>query len=147
VARSETPAADRFDLDRFIEAQRDIYPQALNEIRAAQKRGHWMWFVFPQIQGLGFSETSRRYAIEGLGEARAYLAHPLLGPRLVACAEAMLALPGRSALEILGSPDDSKLRSSTTLFAEVSPTGSVFHQVLERYFDGQADERTLNLLK
>jgi uncharacterized protein (DUF1810 family) len=106
-----------------------------------------MWFVFPQIRGLGFSETSRCYAIEDLDEARAYLAHPLLGPRLMVCTEAMLALRGRSAREVLGTPDDLKLRSCATLFAEVSPTGSVFEQVLERYFDGEPDDRTLRLLK
>jgi uncharacterized protein (DUF1810 family) len=134
------------ELDRFVTAQSDSWPQAIAEIRAGRKRSHWMWFVFPQFQGLGFSPTSRRYAIQSLDEARAYLAHPLLGARLVEGCEALLALQGRTAHDVFGSPDDLKLRSCATLFAHVSPPGSVFHRVLERHFDGQPDPRTLDLI-
>ena len=105
-----------------------------------------MWYIFPQIEGLGFSSTSRRYAIKSLAEARAYLAHPVLGPRLRQCAEAALHVEGLSAREIFGAPDDMKLRSSATLFASVSPDGSVFHRVLDRFFHGEHDSRTLSLL-
>ena len=136
-------SGDPFHLARFVDAQRDAYEQALTEIRAGRKRSHWMWFVFPQIAGLGLSAMSQRFAIRSLDEARAYLAHPVLGPRLVRIAEAVVAVEGRTAAEIFGSPDDLKLRSSMTLFAVVSAPGSVFRQVLDRYFDGQADDRTL----
>jgi uncharacterized protein (DUF1810 family) len=135
------------DLDRFVEAQRDIYDQAMAEIRSGRKRSHWMWFVFPQIAGLGMSETSRRYAIRNRAEGEAYLAHPVLGPRLLESADAVLALEGRSALDVFGSPDDIKLRSCATLFAALSAPGSVFERVLERYFAGEADSRTLRLLQ
>ncbi|HEY2163621.1 MAG TPA: DUF1810 domain-containing protein, partial [Gemmatimonadaceae bacterium] len=106
---------DTFDLGRFVAAQEDVYDSALAEIRAGRKRTHWMWFVFPQIAGLGFSETSARFAIKTAAEARAYLAHPILGPRLLECCEALLELRSRSAAEIFGSPDDLKLRSCATL--------------------------------
>jgi uncharacterized protein (DUF1810 family) len=139
------PAAS--DLERFVEAQAHAYAVALAEVRSGRKRTHWMWFVFPQIAGLGFSEMSRRYAIASLDEARAYLEHPVLGPRLWAIAQAALDVPGRSALEIFGSPDDRKLRSSATLFAQVSEPGSVFHRLLGQYFDGEPDERTVRLLR
>lgn len=139
-------AGDPFDLNRFVEAQEDIYDDALAELRAGRKRSHWMWFIFPQFEGLGFSATSHHFAIHSAAEARAYLAHPVLGPRLVECAEAVLAVAGRSAREIFGSPDDLKLRSSATLFASVSPDGSVFHRLLDKYFDGTPDQRTLELL-
>jgi uncharacterized protein (DUF1810 family) len=138
-------ANESYDLDRFVEAQRDTYDEAIGEIRSGRKRSHWMWFVFPQIAGLGMSETSRRYAIRNRAEAEAYLAHPVLGPRLLESAEAVLALEGRSALDVFGSPDDMKLRSCATLFAAVS-AGSVFERVLDRYFGGEADARTLSLL-
>ena len=134
------------DLNCFVEAQRDIYAQALAELRAGRKRSHWMWFVFPQIAGLGSSAMACRYALSDLDEARAYLNHPLLGARLRHCAEALLAIEGRSAREILGSPDDLKLCSSATLFAQVSPLGSVFHRLLERYCRGQPDRLTLERL-
>ena len=137
---------DPHDLARFVEAQRDSYDVAIAEIRGGRKCSHWMWYVFPQIAGLGVSETSRRYAISGRAEAEAYLAHPLLGPRLRESVEAALAIDGRSALDIFGSPDDMKLRSCVTLFASISPPGSVFARVLERYFGGEPDERTLRLL-
>jgi uncharacterized protein (DUF1810 family) len=134
------------DLDRFVAAQDGDYERALEELRSGRKRSHWMWYVFPQIRGLGSSPTSRRFAIEGREEAAAYLAHPLLGPRLVACAEALLGIEGRTAREILGSPDDLKLRSSATLFVEVAPPGSVFERLLDKYFEGRPDPATLQLL-
>ena len=118
-------AGDPHDLGRFVEAQRDDYEQALAEIRGGRKRSHWMWYIFPQYDGLGSSSTSRRYAIKSVAEAEAYLRHPVLGPRLVDCAEAVVGVEGRSAHDIFGSPDDLKLRSSATLFACVSPPGSV----------------------
>lgn len=141
-----TPCNDPYDLDRFVQAQRHCYEQALSEIRAGRKRSHWMWFVFPQLAGLGRSPTSREYSITTLAEAEAYLQHPVLGPRLTECAEAVLAVEGRSAHDIFGSPDDLKLRSCATLFAIVSPPGSVFHRLLDRYFRGEPDARTRQLL-
>src|SRR3954468_12248130 len=117
--------ADVHDLSRFVEAQRSTYEQALAELRSGRKRTHWMWYIFPQLAGLGRSATARRYAIESLEEARAYLEHPLLGPRLIACAAAVCEIEGRSAYEIFGSPDDLKLHSSATLFARVSPPRNV----------------------
>ncbi|HEY3519383.1 MAG TPA: DUF1810 domain-containing protein [Gammaproteobacteria bacterium] len=137
---------DAHDLARFVAAQRGSYEHALAEIASGRKRSHWMWYVFPQFAGLGVSATSRKYAIASLAEAEAYLRHDLLGPRLVACADAALAVEGRSAREIFGSPDDLKLRSSATLFAHVSPEGSVFHRLLEKYFGGEPDEATLRLV-
>ncbi len=133
-------------LQRFLDAQHAVYAQALAELRAGRKRTHWMWFVFPQVAGLGLSATAAHYAIADLAEARAYLAHPLLGPRLEECARALLDVTGRTAHEILGSPDDLKLRSSMTLFAQVAGADSVFRRVLERYYGGEADARTLELL-
>ena len=133
---------DPFDLARFVAAQGANYAQALAEVRSGQKVSHWMWYVFPQIDGLGFSEMARRYAIKNLEEARAYLVHPVLGPRLTECAEAALAVEGRSALAIFGSPDDLKLKSCATLFALVSSSGSVFHRLLDKYFQGERDEMT-----
>jgi uncharacterized protein (DUF1810 family) len=140
-------SGDPHDLDRFVRAQEDDYEQALAEIRAGRKRSHWMWYIFPQIDGLAFSSTSKYYAIKGVEEARAYLDHPVLGPRLRECAEAALQVEGRSAREIFGSPDDLKLRSCATLFASVSPPDSVFDRVLAKYYEGGRDERTLRLLE
>lgn len=137
---------DASDLSRFIRAQQDDYEQALSEITNGQKRTHWMWYIFPQFDGLAFSSTSRHYAIKSIEEARAYLEHPILGPRLLRCAEAALQVEGRSALDIFGSPDNLKLRSSATLFASVSPPGSVFDRLLEKYFQGARDGKTLELL-
>ena len=137
---------DPHRLNRFVEAQAAVYSQALAELRAGYKQSHWMWFVFPQLEGLGMSETARRYGIRSLDEARAYLRHAVLGARLIECANAVLGITGRSAHDIFGSPDDMKLRSSATLFAQVSDSRSVFHQLIDRYFDGQADERTMALL-
>jgi uncharacterized protein (DUF1810 family) len=139
-------AADPHDLARFVEAQKHDYAQALSEIRRGQKRSHWMWYVFPQFDGLGFSSTSRRYSIKSVAEAEAYLRHPILGPRLLESARATLGVEGRSALEVFGSPDDMKLRSCATLFASISPAGSVFEQILNRYFGGEPDDTTLQLL-
>lgn len=139
-------AADPFNLHRFLEAQETTYERALVEIRGGRKQSHWMWFIFPQFEGLGTSAMARRYAIRSLEEAEAYLRHPVLGPRLFECAEAALAIPGRSASDVFGYPDDLKLRSSTTLFARVSPAGSVFERLLEKYFAGEHDERTTGLL-
>jgi uncharacterized protein (DUF1810 family) len=138
--------SDPYDLDRFVRAQHGDYAQALSEIKSGKKHSHWMWFIFPQLEGLAFSSTSRRYAIKSLDEARAYLAHPVLGPRVLECAQAVVDLDGRSAAEIFGSPDDLKLRSCATLFACVSPAGSVFHRLLEKYYNGGLDARTLRLL-
>jgi len=137
---------DPFDLNRFLEAQERDFEVALSEIKASRKRSHWMWYVFPQIDGLGLSAMSRRYAIKSLAEAEAYLAHPILGPRLKEIVEAALQIEGRTANQIFGSPDDMKLLSSATLFAAVSPQGSVFDRLIEKYFDGRKDEKTLRLL-
>ena len=142
-----TNAADPYDLERFVHAQKNDYEQALAEIRSGRKRSHWMWYIFPQYAGLGASAMSQRYAIKSLAEAEAYLRQPALGPRLFECAEAALAIQNRSAAEVFGSPDDMKLRSSATLFAAVSPAGSVFERLLEKYFDGERDQRTLQLLR
>ncbi len=138
--------SDPYDLGRFQQAQEDDYEPALSEITNGRKRSHWMWYIFPQIDGLGSSPTARHYAIKSLDEARAYLAHPVLGPRLLECAEAVVRVEGRSAREIFGSPDDLKLRSSATLFACVSPPGSVFDRLLAKYYQGRRDDRTLQLL-
>lgn len=136
---------DAHNLQRFVDAQESVYEQALFEIRSGRKRSHWMWFVFPQFAGLGVSPTSQHFAIRSLDEARAYLAHPVLGPRLIECASAVLGAEGRSAHEIFGSPDDLKLRSCATLFSSVSPEGSVFHRLLGTCFRGEPDEQTLTL--
>jgi uncharacterized protein (DUF1810 family) len=141
-----TAADDPHDLARFVEAQAGDYETALAEIRAGRKRSHWMWYIFPQIDGLGFSSMARRYAIKSLDEARAYLDHPVLGPRLVEITEAALAVEGRSAHEIFGSPDDMRLRSCATLFARAASEGSVFSRLLDKFFDGKPDVRTLELL-
>jgi uncharacterized protein (DUF1810 family) len=138
--------SDPFDLDRFVRAQEGVYPQALAEIRNGRKQTHWMWFIFPQWEGLGSSAMAARYAIGSLEEARDYLRHPVLGGRLQECAQAALAVEERSASEVFGTPDDLKLRASATLFARVAPDGSVFHRLLDRYFGGAPDERTLNLI-
>jgi len=141
------PTDDRFNLSRFVAAQARNYDQAFCEIEAGQKVSHWMWYVFPQLAGLGNSDMARRYAISGVPEATAYMEHPLLGARLLACCEALLRLRGRTAHEIFGSPDDLKLRSSMTLFSQVSRSQALCHSVLDRYFAGKPDERTLSLLR
>ena len=137
---------DPHNLSRFVAAQKDSYERALDEIRRGRKQSHWMWYVFPQVRGLGRSAMSETYAIRSLDEARAYLAHPVLGPRLMEIASAVLGLTDRSATEIFGWPDDMKLQSSATLFAAASSPGSVFHRILDQYFNGQQDPRTLELL-
>jgi len=134
------------DLSRFISAQQSTYAAALSEIKNGRKRGHWMWFIFPQIQGLGFSETSRYYAVKGLDEAKAYLDDPVLGSRLVEICHALLKLDGNNANQIFGSPDDIKLRSSMTLFAAVPGANPVFQSVLAQFFGGENDKKTLQLL-
>ena len=138
--------ADPYDLARFVRAQEHAYGQALSEIRSGRKQSHWMWYIFPQFDGLGVSSASRRYAIKSAAEAEAYLRHPILGPRLVEIAEAAAGIEGRSAFEVFDSPDDRKLRSCATLFAQVSPAGSVFERLLVRYFGGEPDGETLRLL-
>jgi len=139
--------SDPFDLNRFLKAQDDDYNRALSELTNGRKRTHWMWFIFPQIDGLAFSSMSQFYAIKSVDEAKAYLAHPVLGSRILECAEAVVAVNGKSITEIMGSPDDLKLRSCATLFAEVSESGSVFERILEKYYHGERDERTLDQLK
>ena len=139
--------SDAFDLDRFVRAQAQVYEDALDEILDGRKTSHWMWFVFPQLAGLGRSEIAQRYAIRGLDEARAYLAHPLLGERLRECTQALLRVEGRSAHDIFGSPDDMKLHSSLTLFSLVAEPGSAFERALGRYFGGVPDQATLRLLQ
>jgi uncharacterized protein (DUF1810 family) len=132
-----------FDLERFVQAQAPVYATVLGELRAGRKRSHWMWFIFPQIAGLGHSEMARRYAIASGDEAAAYLAHPLLGARLRECASIVLARDGLSAEEIFGHPDDLKFRSSMTLFADVAPDEAVFQSCIDKYFDGEPDDATL----
>ena len=139
-------ADDPHDLNRFVEAQENDYEVALSEITGGRKRAHWMWYIFPQIEGLGFSSISRRFSIKSIDEAKAYLDHPVLGPRLIKCAEAVVRVEGRSAVEIFGYPDDLKLKSCATLFASVVPAGSVFDRLLAKYYDGTRDEKTLHLL-
>ena len=135
------------DLERFADAQEDSYEQALLEIKSGQKRSHWMWYIFPQIEGLGHSAAALHYSIRSLAEAKAYLEHPVLGPRLIICVEALLNLENRSANDIFGLLDAKKLRSSATLFAAASPGESTFQQLLSKYFRGEHDPATLRLLK
>lgn len=137
---------DPFDLGRFVEAQAPLYSQALAELRRGRKRGHWMWFIFPQIAGLGSSAMARRYAIASAAEARAYLADPLLGPRLRECTEAVLVHADQPAEQIFGGIDTLKLRSSMTLFAAVAEPGSPFERCLAAFFGGAPDPATLRLL-
>ncbi len=135
------------NLDRFLDAQKDSYAAALRELRSGWKQGHWMWFIFPQLAGLGYSSTAQFYAIQSLDEAAAYLAHPVLGPRLIECCQALLLHPGRSARDMLGSPDDLKLRSCATLFAQVEPPHPIFEQILATFYSGRPDLRTMELLE
>jgi uncharacterized protein (DUF1810 family) len=137
---------DPFDLGRFLRGQEGTYDPALAELRNGRKDGHWIWFIFPQLAGLGMSPISQRYAISGLEEARAYLAHPVLGPRLRACCDALLVHGGRSTEAILGPVDARKVRSSMTLFLRADPAAQVFQRVLDAFHDGQADSRTDALL-
>jgi len=132
-------------LSRFVDAQADIYPRALGEIAAGAKRSHWMWFIFPQLRGLGHSPTAHHYGLESLDEARAYLAHPLLGARYVECVEALQALRGHDPVAVFGAVDAMKLRSSLTLFERARPT-PLFAAALDRWFGGERDPATLRLL-
>jgi uncharacterized protein (DUF1810 family) len=140
--------SDEFDLQRFIDAQESggTYKQAVVELRSARKTSHWMWFVFPQIAGLGHSSMAQRYAISSLAEARAYLYHPVLGRRLLDCVMTLLNLPGNDPVAIFGSVDAQKLRSSMTLFSQADPMQQKFSEVITRYFGGEADLATINLL-
>jgi uncharacterized protein (DUF1810 family) len=139
---------DQYRLERFVAAQdaRDTYVRALAELRAGAKRSHWMWFIFPQVAGLGLSEMAREYAISGLPEARAYLDHPVLGPRLLECASALTALDSKDATGVLGPVDAMKLRSSMTLFAAAAPDESIVTGVLAQYFSSARDDATLSRL-
>ena len=132
-----------YDLERFVQAQEPVYATVLDELRAGRKQSHWMWFIFPQIAGLGRSSMAQRYAIANDDEAADYLAHPVLGPRLRECATIVLSLKGASANEIFGDPDDMKFRSSMTLFADTAPDEAVFQACIDKYFDGEADPETL----
>lgn len=140
---TEAPGGDPFDLERFVRAQADAIDDALRELREGRKRTHWMWFVFPQLAGLGHSGMARTYGISGREEAQAYLAHPVLGARLLACTRAVLAVQGRSAHEIFGSPDDMKFLSSMTLFEQAANgRHAEFGMAIERYFGGRRDSRS-----
>jgi uncharacterized protein (DUF1810 family) len=137
---------DRYDLERFVKAQAGVYEQACAELRAGRKRSHWMWFVFPQIRGLGSSEMAVRYAISSLEEAKAYLRHAVLGPRLRECAGIVCGVEGRTLEEIFGWPDDLKFHSSMTLFAKADESPGVFGETLQKYFGGEMDKGTLERL-
>lgn len=137
---------DPFDLERFVSAQADTIERVRTELQGGRKQSHWMWFVFPQLAGLGFSPLAQRYAIASLAEARAFLAHPVLGARLLECTELVVAVDGKTAHDIFGAPDDLKFRSCLTLFAEAAPDAIVFNVALEKYFAGAKDPRTLALL-
>ncbi len=138
---------DSYNLTRFITAQKDVYSEVVRELRNERKRTHWMWFIFPQAAGLGFSPTSQFYAIKSADEAMHYLNHPLLGKRLKECTSILLNGGERSAERIFGQPDTMKFRSSLTLFAGISAPGSVFEQALEKFFEGQPDPKTVAFLK
>ena len=146
LSKSERTAADPYNLERFVQAQSLVYNRVLSELRAGVKTSHWMWFIFPQIRGLGRSPISVAYAISSRDEAQAYLQHPLLGPRLKECTQLVLQAEGRSALEIFGEPDDVKFRSSMTLFANVSSEDDIFERALQKYFGGVPDQLTLDRL-
>lgn len=137
------PGEDPFDLQRFVDAQDPIYRRVIDELAGGRKRSHWMWFIFPQIAGLGSSPMAQRYAIASLAEAAAYLAHPVLGPRLGECTQLVNAAEGRTIHDIFGSPDDMKFRSSMTLFAEATPDNADFRTALDKYYGGEPDAATL----
>ena len=137
---------DPFDLNRFVEAQEPVYEQVCAELREGRKRSHWIWFIFPQLRGLGHSPTAQFFAVRSRAEAEAYLRHPVLGARLRECTALVNAVEGRGVGDIFGFPDDLKFRSSVTLFAEVAPEEAVFRQALDKYFEGLPDERTVELL-
>jgi uncharacterized protein (DUF1810 family) len=137
------PSADPHGLKRFVDAQEPVYQEVLKELRAGKKRSHWIWFIFPQIAGLGSSPTAQHYAIASLEEARAYLGHPVLGARLRECTAIVNQIEGRTVSEIFGWPDDMKFRSCMTLFAQATTDNQVFRDALEKYFSGEADQQTL----
>jgi uncharacterized protein (DUF1810 family) len=138
---------DPYDLSRFLRAQEGVYDRALAELKSGQKRTHWMWYIFPQINGLGYSPTAELYSVKSIEEAREYLNHPVLGKRLLECTEALLAIKGRSVSEIFGYPDDLKFKSSMTLFEKMAGAGSVFSSALDKYCHGARDAATLRLLE
>ena len=137
---------DNIELIKFLDAQNEVYEKALSEIKKGKKETHWMWYIFPQVQGLGYSETAKHYGIKDLNEAAAYLEHPILGKHLIEISEEVWSLKGKTATQIFGTPDDMKLRSCMTLFAKVKNANPIFNKVLEKYFNGLPDERTLQLL-
>jgi uncharacterized protein (DUF1810 family) len=137
---------DRYDLQRFVDAQDEVFGQVCTELREGRKRGHWMWFIFPQIRGLGYSSMSVKYAISSRQEAIAYLKHPLLGARMRQCTQLVNLVEGRSVSQIFGSPDDLKFRSSMTLFASATAQNQIFKDALQKYFDGAPDQATLDRL-
>lgn len=134
-------------INRFIRAQENIYPQVVNELQNGKKTSHWMWFIFPQIEGLGFSSTSKYYSIKTIAEAKEYVMHPVLGKRLLECSTILLNIEGKSAESIFGYPDNLKLQSSMTLFSFTSPESTVFLNVLNKYFNNKKDQKTLDILK
>lgn len=127
-----------YDRNRFVQAQANAYERVLSEVKKRRQRSHWMWYIFPQFDGLGYSQTAKRYAIKSVAEAKAYLSHPVLGPQLVECFEAALSVEGQSAYELFGTPDDVKLKACATLFAYISPAGSVFDRLLDKCFPRRA---------
>ncbi len=135
--------SDPYDLQRFVDAQNPVYDKVRAELRDGRKRSHWMWFIFPQIEGLGYSQLARRFAISSLAEAAAYLAHPILGPRLAECTRLVNLVEGRAIEQIFGYPDDLKFRSSMTVFAHAAPDNQVFTDALQKYFGGEFDPATL----
>jgi uncharacterized protein (DUF1810 family) len=139
--------AEHKDLVRFLEAQNHVYLKALDEIKSGQKRSHWMWYIFPQIKGLGSSENARYFGIKSLDEAAAYVQHPILGKHLIEITKALLTIEGKSASDIFGYPDDLKLHSSMTLFSKVENADPVFNEVIKKYFNGGLDQGTLKILE
>ena len=147
MSKSYIENKDPFNIARFLSTQEDSYECALCEVRNGEKRSHWMWYIFPQLNGLGRSPLAQEYGITGIKEAKEYLNHKILGSRLITISEAVLSINNRSANDIFGSPDEMKLRSCATLFAHVSYNNSVFHKILNKYFNGEEDPKTLELLK
>jgi len=141
------PADDLYNLKRFLSAQEGVYERAFAELRSGQKRTHWMWYIFPQFDGLGYSPTAKQYSIKSIEEALQYLNHPVLGKRLLECTEAVIALKGGSLSEIFGYPDDLKFKSSMTLFEKIAGSGSAFSRALDRYCHGERDAATLGLIE
>ena len=142
-----SPHTDPFNLDRFVSAQESVFDEVCAELRIGEKTSHWMWFIFPQIRGLGSSATAQKFAISSTAEAQAYLQHPVLGPRLLECTQLVNAVRGRSLLQIFGTPDDMKFRSSMTLFAHIAPATKEFERALAKYCRGEPDAKTLEILK